>query len=468
VSPQGRKQGRPGGKPAPAANPARQAARKRLGLALFGALLILLFVGVALAQGLGGPSVGDGEVAVIEDSPDGEITKEEFDRALEQTAARQQIDPVPKPGDDQYQQLAEAAMGDLILAAWVRGEGEERGVEVTEAAIDRELDSIKEQQFGSEKQFQKFLKQSKFTEEEARDRVALQIISDQIQQDVIPQEPAVDDDEIKTYYEENQAQFEQPETRDVRQIKTKKEEQADEALAALQKDDSPKSWERVAKKFSIDEATKTTGGLSQAVVQGQNEPALDKEIFDAPEGELVGPFEGDTGWFVIQVESISPAQTQPLDCPEDDKDCTPARDTIRQTLVATRQQQLASAFQQDFTDKWRARTVCADGFLVERCSNAEPPEDPCTEDVAKETGCGAPVPSTKPILPGTAGVFGAPAPSGLPQGPCAWVPPPEGADSRVCDVAGMKPAPEGGIAPTGLPPGLVPTQPGAPGTTPGG
>ncbi len=464
-SQQGRKKGRPGGKPAAAPAPEQSAARHRLGLLAFGVLLVALFVGVALAQGVGKPSVSDGNVAEIEESPEGTITQEDFDRSLIQTAARQQIDPVPAPGDEQYDLLKEAALSDLILAAWVRGEGEERGIEITEAAIDRELDTIKEQQFGSEKAFDRFLEDSSFTLDEARDRIALQLVSDQIQQDVIPEEPEVTDEEIDLYYEENQAQFEQPETRDVRQIKAQTEGEAEEALAALESDDSPGSWEDVAKEFSIDEATKGAGGLSQAVVEGQNEPALDEQIFASPEGELVGPFETDTGWYVIQVESISPAQTQPLECPADDEDCTPASDTIRQTLVAARQQQLASRFQEDFTAKWKARTVCADDYLVDRCSNAEAPASLCTEEVAEETGCGAPVPSTKPILPGSAGVFGSPAAVGLPQGPCAWVLAQDDPNFRACDVAGMKPAVPGAPAPAGAPPGLVPTTPGA---TPGG
>ena len=110
----------------------------------------------------------------------------------------------------------------------------------------------------------------------------------------------------------------------MRVILTADEADAEEALAALEADDSAKSFEQVAKEFSIDEATKSTGGLRQAVVEGQSEPALDAEIFAAPEGELVGPFEGDAGFYVIQVEKITPAATTPL---ED------ASEQIRQTLV---------------------------------------------------------------------------------------------------------------------------------------
>ena len=89
----------------------------------------------------------------------------------------------------------------------------------------------------------------------------------------------------------------------------------------------------MAKKYSIDEATKSTGGLRQGVVAGQSEPALDEQIFGAAEGELVGPFETDAGFYVIQVEKVTPAATQPL---------TDVSEQIRQTLAAQRQQEIAT------------------------------------------------------------------------------------------------------------------------------
>ena len=110
----------------------------------------------------------------------------------------------------------------------------------------------------------------------------------------------------------NQDQFETPETRDVRVILNPDEAKVEEARAALEQDDSPENWEKVAKQFSTDEATKNDGGLREAVAQGQNEPALDEAIFSAAEGSLVGPISGDSGSYVIQVEQINESSTTPL------------------------------------------------------------------------------------------------------------------------------------------------------------
>lgn len=448
------KQGKKG---KPAAAPAsKNGSRRKSGLVIFGVLFVVLFAWVAIAQGLGSPSVPDGDIAFVEEAPDGGISQEEYEGSLQQTAAAQGLKEVPAEDDPQFELLRSSAISDLILSRWVVGEAEERGIEIDDRDIDEELETVINDQFGSQNAFDKFLEDSGFSLDEARERIRLQLISDRIQQAVLPEEPEVTDAEIETYYDENLAQFEQPETRDVRVILTENQEEGEEAKAALEEDPSPKGFEKVARKYSIDEATKTTGGLRQAVVAGQSEPALDSQIFTAPEGELVGPFGTDAGFYLIQVEAVTPATTTPLDPPEGaevdpaDPASAGAREQIRQTLIAARQQTIAQSFQEDFSAKWKARTTCAEGYEVDRCSNAPVAPNPCTEKVAEETGCGAPVPSRKISSPGSRGVFGSPAAALLPQGPQTPV---------AAPPAGQLPP---GLVPTGaegqLPPGAAPPQ----------
>jgi foldase protein PrsA len=452
VSPQGKK-----GNPAAAAKAQAPTPRRkpsRLGLVLFGGLLIAIFVVVAIAQGIGHPSIPSDAIAVVEDAPNGTVTKEEFNRVLAQTAAGQQLKEVPAPTDPAYQQLADAAQANALLSRWVEGEAADRGIEVADREVDQQLQQIITQQFGGKQDdFDKYVIQAGFcTDQEQQTKplscadvqkqVRLMLISDRIQAAVLPDNPPVSSDEVKAYYDANLAQFKQPETRDVRVILTKTEDDANAALAALQKDDSDGSFADVAKQYSIDDATKSTGGLRQGVVAGQSEPALDTQIFSATQGDLVGPFKGDAGFYVIDVQKITPATTTSL---------SDATDQIKQTLVAARQQEIAQTFQTNFQTKWVARTFCADGYRIDRCANAEPVASTCTAEVAESQGCPAPVPSTKPIAPGTATVFGAAQTPGLPQGPVQPTPTvPAGATTP-----GLTPVP-GGAAPQTAPPQTAP------------
>ena len=97
----------------------RSAGRQRLGLILFGALFALLFIGFAVAQGLGSPSVPSGDVVLVEDVPEeiGSISQEEFDKALVQQASASKLKKVPKPGDDKYEELRDKTLEELVNAA---------------------------------------------------------------------------------------------------------------------------------------------------------------------------------------------------------------------------------------------------------------------------------------------------------------------------------------------------------------
>jgi foldase protein PrsA len=407
---------------------------------VLGAFLVVFFVVVAIAQGIGHPSVPSGDVAVVQDVPNGDIPMAEFQAALEQAAARQGAKKVPASSDPAYKALHDAAISDLLLSRWVRGEADERGITLSNSEVSNQLQQVVKQQFGGQKQFQQFLKQAHFTPQEARGRIELQMLSDQIQKQVLPQDLSVPDSQVEDFYNTNKAQFAQPETRDVRQIVNKDQAKVDQAKSLLETDDSAANWKKVAAKYSTDTATKDAGGLRSAVAKGQSDPALDDQIFSAPQGQLVGPFKGQAGFYLIEVEKITPAQTTPL---------SKASTQIKQQLVQGKQQELATNFQQDFLEKWRARTFCADGYVIDRCENF-------TATPAPTPGA-PPVTSTPAVPPGQAAVFpGQPIPA-LPQGPIQ--PPSAAAQPGVIGPGG-----------TGLPPGAVPPG-GAPApapTPPGG
>jgi foldase protein PrsA len=492
---------------------------------VFAGLLAVLVILVGATMGIGQLNVPDDAVAFVDDVDDGEISQKELDVGIEQAAASEGAGEAPKAGTPQYNAAVVPAISDLLLARWVRGEAEERDIAVTEREIDVELETIIEQQFGGQEEFDKFLEQSNFSEEDALDRVELQLLTQCIQDQVIPQDPEapapatarqgcqgdeeveITEDEIQKFYDDNIAQFETPETRDVRTLLNPDEEKAQEAADRLAEDPTPATWKDVTKELSTEEETADLGGLRPGVQEGQNDPALDEAIFSATEGEVVGPLEVEgTGFYVFEVEAINEAQTQPLD--------EATIDQIRQQLVTQEQQQAVTDFQDEFVAKWRARTVCSEDLLAddtdgtvesqlaERCSNFSVTDDGClgddesdelqpdpvTGEVPEEpTGCGAFVPS-RPVIPAIplaqeeedpllATPAGAATP--LPQAP---QPPPQdegelppGAE-QLGLPGGVPPgtAPPGTVPPTGAPPtGAPPTgapPTGAPPTTtpPGG
>ena len=403
--------------------------------AVLAVFLVAFFVIVALAQGIGHPSPSSDEVAVVEDAPDGHITVDQFNAALEQTALGQGLQKVPDSSDPQYATLKDTAIANLLTSRWIAGEAEDRGI----TASDTDIDTWIKENIGGPSQFQQAAKQAGFTEDEAREQARIIVLSQELQKEVIPSKPpSVSEELVRDFYEANKSQFTQPETRDVREIVNKDKAKVEQAKAILEKDDSDASWKKVAAKYSTDKATKSNGGLREGVAQGQSEPALDEQIFadTTTTGELAGPFEGQAGWYLIEVEKVTPETVTPLD---------KLAEQIKQQLAQGEQQQVAATAQKSITDKWTSRTFCASGYVVQQCSNYMAP--------AQTTEGASPVTSSGAVSPGETTVFPGQAPTALPQGP--QYPAPKSQPS----VLGP------GGAPT-LPPGAVP--PGEGETVPGG
>jgi parvulin-like peptidyl-prolyl isomerase len=407
-------------------------------------VLTLILVGavvlVAATSGLGEPGLPQGDVAYVDGVDDGGITQDDLDSALEQAAAQGGLPKVPAPKDPQYQALVQQAMQTLILAKWVKGEAADRGITVTQDDIDSELARIKKQSFSSEQEFQKFVKQNKFSPEDVQEQVELTLLRDRLEQEVVAK-PTISDDEIKKFYEVNIDSFRQPASRDVRVILNSSKAKAEQAKQALEQNDSDASWKKVAKQYSQDQTSKDRGGLLAGMTEGQGDPQLEQQAFSASEGEIVGPFKTDRGWYVIEVTAINPETTQSL---------SDASNAIEPQLDSARQQQIASDFQTDFVDKWTPRTVCAPAETIELCSNYVTPE---TEPTPGQPAA-PPVVSRQPIEPGTSTITidGSPQ-QGLPQGP--QPPPTKGGEATPAGAVPLGPngaptttAPSTGAAPT--------------------
>ena len=192
-------------------------------------------------------------------------------------------------------------------------------------------------------------------------RVKLDLLSNKIRDKIIKGKDKVSDAQIKDFYDKNKERFAQPERRDLRIVLTKNEAKAEEAKAALE---SGESWKSVAKKYSIDEASKAQGGKLPAQAEGTLEKALDEAVFKADKGEIVGPVKTQFGYYVFEVDKVQKASQQTLE---------QAKETIRQTLQSQNQQKALDKFVTDFQKKWKEKTECREGYVTQQCKNAPKP-----------------------------------------------------------------------------------------------
>jgi foldase protein PrsA len=283
----------------------------------------------------------------------------------------------------QYEGLRDQVMSFLVTAQWIEGEAKDQGIKVSDAEVKKDLATQKKQSFPKEKDFQNFLKQSGMTMDDLLFRVRQNSLTTKLRNKVTKGKSTVTAAQISAYYNSHRKQFAQAEKRDLLVVLTKTKASADQARSALQ---SGQSFKDVAKKYSIDQASKTQGGQLTGVAKGQSEKAFDDAVFSAPKGKLVGPVKTQFGYYVFRVTKITGASQQTL---------AQATPTIRNLLSSQRQQKTLNSFVTDFRKRWRGRTDCRKGYVIQDCKNAPKVKTTAT------TGPGAtPTPNQAPSTSG--------------------------------------------------------------------
>jgi foldase protein PrsA len=262
----------------------------------------------------------------------------------------------------EYEGLRDQVLQFLILEKWVAGEATDQGIKVDAKENEKAFNDAKKATFPKEEDFEKFLKQSGMTVNDARFQVAFNTVYTKLREKALKTAPKVTDKAIADFYKKNKARFAQPETRDLRVVLTKDKAKADEARQALESGDS---WKKVANKYSIDQASKAQGGSLLGVTKGTQEKAFGDAVFKAAKGTITGPIKVQFGYYVFQVQKITPAKQQTL------KEATPA---IKQELDTAAKKAADDKFNKDLRKKWKARTNCRDGFVMDQCKNAPKPK----------------------------------------------------------------------------------------------
>ena len=271
----------------------------------------------------------------------------------------------------EYEGLRDQVLQFLVSSQWIQGEAADRNVKVTDAEVAKQFQTTKKQSFPKDADFQKFLKSSGMTEPDLLFRVKLDTLSNKLRTAIVKGKDKVSPAQIAAYYAKNKARFAQPERRDLRIVLTKDKAKADQARAQIA---SGKSFKTVAKAFSIDQASKSQGGVLLAVAKGQQEKALDAAVFAANKGALQGPVKTQFGFYVFKVQKITPAAQQSL---------AQATTTIKQLLASQNQQKALDAFVKSFRTKWKDKTNCKDGFVTQDCKNAPKPKSGTTGATGK-------------------------------------------------------------------------------------
>jgi len=326
-------------------------------------LIILSALALLAAAGCGGGGGGDvpaDAVAVV----DGEnVPRSQYEQLISQARKtfKQDKRDFPKAGTAERKQLDQQAVAFLVQRVELAQAAEDMDIEVTDKDVQARLDQIKKQYFaGDEKRYQKQLKQQGLTDAQVRRDVRANVISEKLF-DAVTKDVKVTDADVKKYYEDNQAQYGTPESREVRHILVKTRAQANKLYDQL-KAKNGANFAALAKKYSQDPGSKDQGGKYN-VVKGQTVAPFEQTAFLLEKGQISRPVKTQYGYHIIQpLGETKPAKTQPLD--------KNLREQIRSQLLTQKRNEAMNTWVKDLEKRYEDKIDYATGFAPPSTSSA--------------------------------------------------------------------------------------------------
>ena len=273
-------------------------------------VLVVLAVLVAAACGSSNDqSVPADAVAVVDGAP---VTKASLDALLVRAkkSYTTQKRAFPKAGTAEYQALQTQAVAFLVQRAEYDKQAGELKITVTDKELQARIDQVKKQYFkGNQVLLDKRLKEQGYTADSFQADIRAQVLSEKIYDEVTKKGATVTDAQVTKYYNENKAQYNVAESRDVRHILVKTKPEADKIYVQIK---AGGDFAALAKKYSLDPGSKANGG-KLTITRGQTVAPFDKAAFLLTTNQVSRPVKTQFGYHVIQpVSAVRPAKTTPL------------------------------------------------------------------------------------------------------------------------------------------------------------
>jgi len=239
------------------------------------------------------------------------VLRSDFEDAIRNV--EEQNGPVPADRRDEFYR---ALLDDLVGYHLLQQEATARKLVVADAEVDVRVKQVRDQ-VGDEAAFQKALAERKTTLERVRADMRRQMLVDRlIEVEVVPT-ISVRPEQVTDFYNQNPAQFVQPETLRTSHILVRLPEQADEAAkkemrakaeALLRQVKAGADFAKVAKESSQDPGSAQNGGELPPFSKGQMIPPFEEAAFALKPGQTSDVVETSFGFHIIRLhERRAPA-----------------------------------------------------------------------------------------------------------------------------------------------------------------
>lgn len=255
-----------------------------------------------------------------------------------------------------YGSPREMALNFLISADWLIGEATERGLEVSSRAIDQALAERIDSMSGGRAELLRRLARMHQTIADVRLEIKVILAASLLREAMSRSLPVLTRQDVAAYYDTHRSSFRAPDERVVDLIENISSARAARALGR-----------RLGAGLRFAKRAQRESVLRQSAYEAAHRPngKLVHAIFAATPGTVSGPVAFNGLWVILVVRRLVRGAPMPLES---------AAEAIAKLLLVQRRGRVEPRFLASYRMRWKARTSCRPGFVVEKCAqHAGPP-----------------------------------------------------------------------------------------------
>jgi parvulin-like peptidyl-prolyl isomerase len=252
------------------------------------------------------------------------ITRTQYARRLHDGFAEiDQTSATPADAASKKEDLRKSLSTDLIAELLIKDRADRLGLSVAADELKDAMSRLKDQ-YGikTDADFDESLRKSGMTRADMEARLHDTLLMNKVFGRELRQRDELTDKELKERYDREKERYRLPERARLREIivvkpgEASKVDSARERANALAAEARTGDFAKLAT-TSSDSGTKAKGGDLGEVARGELLPDLDKAVFNATAGTVLGPIETKSGWHILKVESRLPSEVPAFESVKD-------------------------------------------------------------------------------------------------------------------------------------------------------
>ncbi len=274
----------------------------------------LAALGFALIAG--SASAADLVEAIVVRVGDRIITTTQYQRRLRDTFNEIEETVPPEERAARKADVRKNLVNELVSELLIKDRADRMGITVSEPEMKDAIARLKNQyNITTDAQFDESLSKSGLTRAEMEARLRDTLVTNKVFGRELRSRQEMPDRELREKYDREKERYRLPERAHLREIIVLRPEspvmadlarrRADEL--ALQAKTAGADFAKIAS-TSSESATKEKGGELGEVTRGELLADLDKAVFNAPAGAILGPIETKSAWHILKVEQRLPSE----------------------------------------------------------------------------------------------------------------------------------------------------------------